>query len=256
MLSSCFTRGICICALAAIMAGGGAQAAAQSAPGSVPSGAGSSSASPSVASPSVSTPRVDDLTASGSFFGNLVGPTFGTFKTLPSAETAAILGFGGAAALFGHAIDHGTTRMLSTYALGRLTRRPLLAQVGGDLFRAQLVAQTMTTAIKLSVRRARPDGTQFSFPSGHTSATFASAAVLHRDLGWKVGVPAYAVATYVAASRLNEKRHFLSDVLFGAAIGIVAGRTATLGVGDARFALAPMAAPGGGGIALTWVGKH
>jgi membrane-associated phospholipid phosphatase len=86
--------------------------------------------------------------------------------------------------------------------------------------------------------------------------TFASATVLQRNFGWKVGVPAYGVATYVAASRIQDKRHFLSDVAFGAAIGIAAGRTVTVGRGDGRFALAPMAAPGGGGVSFSWVGNR
>ena len=114
------------------------------------------------------------------------------------------------------------------------------------------MAQTLTSAVKLSVRRARPDGTQYSFPSGHTSVSFATATVLQRHLGWKAGVPAYALATYVAASRVQDKRHFLSDVAFGAAIGIVAGRTVTLGRGEHRVTMAPAATPGGGGLSLTW----
>ena len=85
--------------------------------------------------------------------------------------------------------------------------------------------------------------------------TFATATVLQRDLGWKIGVPAYGLATYVAASRIQDKRHFLSDVAFGAAIGIVAGRSVTVGGGDTKFAVAPTAAPGGGGISFTWLGS-
>ena len=77
-----------------------------------------------------------------------------------------------------------------------------------------------------------------------------------RDLGWKVGLPAFGVATYVAASRIQEKRHFLSDVAFGAAIGIVAGRTVTIGRGETRFAVAPMATPGGGGVSFTWLERR
>ena len=88
------------------------------------------------------------------------------------------------------------------------------------------------------------DGTEFSFPSGHSAATFASATVLQRHFGWKVGVPAFAVASYVAASRVQEKRHFLSDVAFGATLGIIAGRTVTVGRGEARFAVSPMADTG------------
>ena len=46
--------------------------------------------------------------------------------------------------------------------------------------------------------------------------------------GWKAGVPAYGLAAYVAGSRLQENRHYMSDVLFGAAVGIVSGRTVTI----------------------------
>jgi membrane-associated phospholipid phosphatase len=104
----------------------------------------------------------------------------------------------------------------------------------------------------MSVRRERPDGTEFSFPSAHTSVTFASATVLQRHFGWKAGVPAYAMASYVAASRIHDKRHFLSDVAFGAAVGVVSGWTVTVGHGQTRVTMAPVAAPGGGGLSLTW----
>jgi membrane-associated phospholipid phosphatase len=116
------------------------------------------------------------------------------------------------------------------------------------------VTQALTAAVKTTVRRIRPDGTHYSFPSGHSAVTFASATVVQRHFGWKAGVPAYALATYVAASRIQAKRHYLSDVTLGAAIGIAAGRTVTIGRGDRRFAVAPMAVPGGGGIGLTWIG--
>jgi len=106
--------------------------------------------------------------------------------------------------------------------------------------------------VKMSVRRGRPDGTQFSFPSGHTSVSFASATVLQRHFGWKAGVPAYAMASYVAASRIHDKRHFLSDVAFGAAVGIVSGWTVTMGHGDAKMTMTPVAAPGGAGLSLSW----
>jgi membrane-associated phospholipid phosphatase len=60
----------------------------------------------------------------------------------------------------------------------------------------------------------------------------------------------------VAASRIQTQRHYLSDVAFGAAIGIVAGRTVTIGHGNARFAVSPAAAPGGAGVNFTWVGRQ
>jgi membrane-associated phospholipid phosphatase len=163
-------------------------------------------------------------------------------EVLSAGETV-----GGAAAQMGAAF--------ATYAIGRIAGRPKVGLIGADLIRAQLVSQTITQTIKFSVNRTRPDGTSLSFPSGHTSAAFATATVLQRHLGWKAGIPAYAAAGYVAASRIQMKRHYLSDVAFGAAIGMMAGRTVTIGRGDARFAVAPAAAPGGVGVNVTWVGR-
>ncbi len=77
--------------------------------------------------------------------------------------------------------------------------------------------------------------------------------MLQRHFGWKAGVPAYVVATYVAGSRLQENRHYLSDVIFGATIGILAGRTVTVGRGSSRFHVVPLATTGGVGVALVRV---
>jgi len=139
---------------------------------------------------------------------------------------------------------------LATYSVGRLTGSSTVTTVGGDLLRAQIVAQVLTAGIKFAAQRTRPDGTRYSFPSGHTSVTFATATVLQRDLGPKWGIPAYAVATYVAASRIQDRRHFLSDVAFGATIGLISGRTVTVGRGRTRFAVAPAAVPGGAGVSF------
>ena len=145
----------------------------------------------------------------------------------------------------------------ATYGLGKLFRAPEVASLGRDLVRAQVVTVAITFGVKTAVGRERPDGSsQTSFPSGHTSGTFATATVLQRRYGWKVGIPAYAVAGYVAGSRLNEARHYLSDVIFGAAIGIMVGRTVTIGIADNRFAIGPMLAPGGAGVQFTWLGSN
>lgn len=144
----------------------------------------------------------------------------------------------------------------AVYAMGRATSKPRVIKLGDELLRAQILSALATTGVKQSVRRVRPDGTSFSFPSGHAAAAFASATVLQRNLGWKVGVPAYGVASYVAASRVHGQRHYLSDVIFGATIGMVAGRTVSVGHGH-RLLLSPTTSPsGGGGIAVTWRGKQ
>ncbi len=139
-----------------------------------------------------------------------------------------------------------------TFGIGKLTSNPEVEDLGRDLVRAQILSQAMTQMLKFSVARARPDeSNNHSFPSGHSSGAFATATVLQRRYGWKVGLPAYGVAGFIAASRLSENKHFLSDVIFGAAVGIVAGRTVTFGSGNRRFELSPMLTPGGVGVQFT-----
>ena len=207
--------------------------------------------------------------------------TLSDFRQLPSQDTVTWLTIGSTIAAAGQMKDWDITRGFSasrmggmfeageiiggaraqmagafaTYAIGRVTGHRQVAGVGGDLIRAQALAQALTAGIKLSARRHRPDGSEFSFPSGHTSVTFATATVVQRHFGWKAGVPAYAVASYVAASRVHAKRHFLSDVAFGAVVGVVAGRTVTVGRGRARFALSPAVSPNQAGVSLVLLDK-
>lgn len=215
-------------------------------------------------------------------FGSLFRDLGNDFRRLPSRETALILGAAGGVSFAMQRQDARVTRQVSsslpldtvfepgevigggaaqvgaafaTYAFGRVAKSPRTAAVGADLVRAQILNTVLTQGIKLSVGRTRPDGSRFSFPSGHTSSSFATAAVLQRHFGWRAGAPAYGLAAFIAGSRLQENKHYLSDVVFGAAIGIVAGRTVTIGRGQATFALAPLAAPGGAGVNLTWVGR-
>jgi membrane-associated phospholipid phosphatase len=146
---------------------------------------------------------------------------------------------------------------IAALTVGKISGNGRVSDVASKVLRAQIVAQTVTGVIKKTAQRQRPDGSDTrSFPSGHTSVSFASASVLQRELGWKVGIPAYAAATYVGMARIEKKKHFLSDVAFGAAIGILAGRTVTIGSGEKRFAVAPMATPGGAGVSFSLVGNN
>jgi len=139
----------------------------------------------------------------------------------------------------------------ATWGFAAWLDKPGMAEVGRDLLRAQVLAQSFTHVLKRTVRRVRPDeSSRASFPSGHSSGSFATATVLYRHYGWKVGAPAYGIAAYIAASRISENKHFLSDLVFGAAIGIAAGRTVTFGAGPARFAVSPLLARGGGGVSI------
>lgn len=78
--------------------------------------------------------------------------------------------------------------------------------------------------LKLTVKKKRPDFSSISprydsFPSGHTTSAFTSAAFMERRYGWKVGIPAYLVAGWVGYSRVYSERHDWWDVLGGAVIG-------------------------------------
>ena len=209
----------------------------------------------------------------------LVTGTFTNFKRLPSMSNIAWLTAGGVAAAAAHRADADVTRVLAgsaglqepfkagaalggtplelgaafaTYGLGRKFGNARVARVGADLVQAQVMAEVLTFGVKQAARRARPAGSGYSFPSGHTTVTFASATVLQRHFGWRIGLPAYAVASYVATSRVQQRRHYLSDVAFGAALGSVAGRTVVVGRRHA-IEIGPMAAPGGAGLSFNWI---
>ena len=124
------------------------------------------------------------------------------------------------------------------------------ADAGRDLLRAQISAVSWTYAIKYSVNRTRPNGDPRSFPSGHTSASFATAMVLQRHYGWKLGLPMFAASTYTAAERVTNNKHWASDVAFGAVIGMLSGRTVTLHLRGAQLGINPVAVPGGGGVVV------
>jgi membrane-associated phospholipid phosphatase len=212
-------------------------------------------------------------------FASLFRDLPGDFANLASPESVIILGAGGGLAAAVHPRDARVTRSLvtsgpleetldpgqflgdgfvqaggafATFLVGRMTHNPRVATIGAELVRAQIVAGALTEGLKITVRRRRPDGNTLSFPSGHTSATFATAAVLQRELGWKVGSVSYGFATYVAMSRLSENKHYASDVAFGAAIGLLAGRRVTLHRGTHDMTFTPLAVPGGGGVGVAW----
>lgn len=182
-----------------------------------------------------------------------------------SWDTAQVLVVGGDLALIAHAWDDEFATEIATtpelnnafeaghtygafavqalvgialYAGGRMADRPKLAIAGADVMRAQLLSQAYVQALKFTVRRERHNGSnQVSFPSGHSASAFATAGVLQRHYGWKVGIPATILAGYVAAARVHD--NYLSDVVFGAAMGVAGERTITLRGGRYRISVEP-----------------
>lgn len=109
-------------------------------------------------------------------------------------------------------------------AFGYMTHDKRSSQAAWDLGKSLLATAAVVGAIKFAVDRSRPDDTHYSFPSGHTAAAFAAAPVLHRYYGWQVGVTAYGLAAFTALGRVEENRHYLSDVIAGATIGLLTSR--------------------------------
>ena len=79
----------------------------------------------------------------------------------------------------------------------------------------------VTYTLKYSVNEIRPNGGGQSFPSGHSSVSFAAAEFMRKRYGWEYGIPAYAVASFVAYSRVESRQHHPQDVIAGAGIGIL-----------------------------------
>lgn len=94
-------------------------------------------------------------------------------------------------------------------------------------FRAIGFTSLTHITIAATVNRERPNGKSLSFPSGHTSSSFASAASIAYSYGPWAGVPAYAVATYIGMSRVANNAHWLSDIVAGAGLGIFWARASS-----------------------------
>lgn len=90
-----------------------------------------------------------------------------------------------------------------------------------QLYKSLLTNLAITGVIKTSMHKLRPNGGDHSFPSGHTSAAFSGASFIQHRYGWKYGIPAYIGASFVGFSRVESFNHFPSDVMAGAAIGII-----------------------------------
>lgn len=87
----------------------------------------------------------------------------------------------------------------------------------------------MTGGLKYSINRTRPDGNDGGFPSGHTATAFMGATLLAHEYGHISGwipVAGYTVATATGVLRILNNRHYASDVLVGAAIGILSAELA------------------------------
>jgi hypothetical protein len=153
-------------------------------------------------------------------------------------------------------LGHGMTQIggaAAVLVVGHLAHQPKVDALGLELMRTHTINSAMTQGLKFAVGRTRPDGGSHSFPSGHTSAAFATATVLEHDFGWKVGLPSYLLAAYVGASRVAGNHHYASDVVVGAAVGLVSARAVTRSRdGHHNIRVAPVLGRSAAGMVLTW----
>ena len=97
-----------------------------------------------------------------------------------------------------------------------------------DAMAAAMMA-AMVNGLKHGVDRTRPNGGHGSFPSGHTATAFMGATLLTHEYGHKsiwIPIAGYSVATATGVLRILNNRHYASDVLVGAAIGIASAELA------------------------------
>ncbi len=138
--------------------------------------------------------------------------------------------------------------------VGYLTDDKKLQRTSVQAFKAFVLTGGATVVLKQLTHRPRPyessdptlwlgpyalTGDNDAFPSGHTSTAWAVASVYahsYADKPW-VGVTAYSLAGLAGWARINDNRHWASDVFFGAALGWYVGRTIVKN--DSRLTILP-----------------
>lgn len=90
---------------------------------------------------------------------------------------------------------------------------------------SSILSAQLVTALKHGTHQLRPDGSTYnSFPSGHTTTAFIGAEMMNQEFGWRspwYSVAGYSLASGTAVLRIMNNRHWLSDVIAGAGIGML-----------------------------------
>lgn len=89
---------------------------------------------------------------------------------------------------------------------------------------ANLISSTLTHSLKILTAKERPNGAPYAFPSGHTTFAFTNACVLYNEIKDNSPILAFSGYTFAAVTgsfRMINNKHWLSDVLTGAGIGIL-----------------------------------
>ena len=120
------------------------------------------------------------------------------------------------------------------------------------MINALAVTGMTTVALKLIVDTRVPNGNRFGWPSGHTSSSVCFATVIYDQYGPMYGIPLMAFAAFVAYERVDARNHDFSDVISGAMLGWIIGRTVVQNhnIKVAGMDLMPYIDPRTGGMGL------
>lgn len=111
------------------------------------------------------------------------------------------------------------------YVAGQQMQDAKTFEVGRKMFSALTITGMSTMFLKVCAWDDAPNGEWGAWPSGHVSSTMAVATVLNHAYGPLVGVPMYGLTALVGIERMDDREHWLSDVVFGAALGWVVAET-------------------------------
>lgn len=150
--------------------------------------------------------------------------------------------------------EHSIIVMSGLFTYGLVFKNQKCQSTGLLAFESFVMASLVTRVPKTLIGRERPDNWQGhgpytfngpfggnSFPSGHTTASFAVASVIatqFRDIKW-VPYASYGIATMAGLSRVYDNKHWFTDVVAGATVGIVIGNMVCHRVPDSRLTLVP-----------------
>jgi hypothetical protein len=153
---------------------------------------------------------------------------------------------------------------LGTIAAGLIGGHDDVTRAGGRITASLITAGATNSLLKYLVGRKRPNSVtdpfefdpfsnNVSFPSGHTAMAFALAtSVSHEVHSLPVTVGLFGASTLTGWSRINDNKHWLSDVLGGAVVGftsakIMEGDWEIFGLGQPHF----LASPDGASVSMT-----
>ena len=118
--------------------------------------------------------------------------------------------------------------MIVLYGYGAVARDYRAKRAGLLAIESYLITGFFTLGLKYAINRERPfSETGQSFPSGHASSIFAVVTVLATEYKDKKWLPPilYSIAGLTSLSRINDLKHWTSDVFFGFALGFIIGKT-------------------------------